>query len=120
MLLAGVAVRGTSKGIIKLAEKFPKVAQDMVKMSINTRKIVDDSKFGKMAADISKKYTKFKTNHKGLMGFVSKNAFPITLVSYFLASVGLSAAVQEKKFKIASKTAQEMCESKYSLNTVNA
>ena len=119
MFLAGIAVKGVGKVSGKLAKMFPEVTKEMSKMSLYTRKIVDDSKLGKMAENMSKRYSDFKVKHKTLTEFASKNAFPLTVLSYFATSMGLSASLEGKKYDIANKTAQEMYASKYSLNTTS-
>ncbi len=114
MFLATAAVKGVGLGMSKIAKRFPDFALEMSKMSVNTRKIIDDSKLGEIASDFSKKYAKFKTNHKALADFASKNAFPITVISYFMASLGLSASVEDKRYKIANETATKLLQAKYS------
>lgn len=94
----GVIVAGfyaIAKGKQGLVKTFPKTAENLTKFGKDVAEKLNKSKAQNLVQNVSNKYQGFITKHPSFKN-VAANAFPATLLAYFVASFGLSSKLNEK------------------------
>lgn len=85
---------GIAKGKQGLVKMFPETAKNVGKFGKDVAEKINKSKAQDLVQNLSNKYQGFVTKHPGFKN-VSANAFPAALLTYFVASFGLSSKLNE-------------------------